>query len=679
MDNRRKKLEDPDFFEFLKQNPKFQPRHDALERMIRVQLTRKAAWEKLAGYDEIEGKAIEGIPSVKEILRTLKIRPGQLEKPRSQEVGRQMPSNYVAAPGITYNKLGFKTKSQAWRLACGVGQTIVDKMKREMDHTSVLYKVGRREKEHDMWEEGVEIENLAGRLVLVPDAEEEVIGKPWAARVSEALKNKEGPVVMGYSPYNLGFRALESRLRRGRAVEWWCYDFSGYDKRNRLEIVRRSFEVIAAMFGVTLGEEFEGRWLAWCCRNFTRATIAMPDGSLFRLAGGVPSGSVFTSVVNSIAAVIYAKIGLARCGLERSAQINVLGDNAVIGLNRHFPHGWKRFRRVLEKECHQKISEKELTVTSSFRSNVWGRGVVFLGRGWSEDGEMWRPEEVTDCALAFPPEGPVEVSRIVARCTGVALDNPWAGEAVERAREYAQWRVRKEGAAYEEQRDWAERHLRTEVLYMPYLVRGGGLRPVECFFSRSRGEVRMETAKGVVRRKVGIGDFEKMLPGEKVTRRLGPRNLAEIREMEKLRMKRELEESKVFELEEDERDLEDAVVREKWRNKWCVNRMRFRGSEFKTWGVRGAIGVSAVPEEEGELISGEGPCGKRRGDDDEGVQLKRYRVNEDGQVEEEMLDLMGALQMDIDEEEEIEFIMNERRVRKRIMEFEKRAKRKFNV
>lgn len=231
----------------------------------------------------------------------------------------------------------------------------------------------------------------------------------YARPLIEKFLKMRTPMAFGLMRFQLAARALtitNSGLRYG-------LDFSKFDSSVPPWLIDIAFRILGTWF-----EECE-KGPAWdtIVNYFIHTPIIMPDGNVYRKSKGVPSGSYFTQLVDSVVNYIviqYAMLTIVGKPVQ-DHKILVLGDDSLFGLDRHI--SLDAVARVLK--------------AIGFTLNVEKSDVSRFGEPWHFLGHVWvrgivdRP--VLDLVKrAIFPEKPVNIKdtreRIALRMIGLYCD-----------------------------------------------------------------------------------------------------------------------------------------------------------------------------------------------------------------------------------------------------------------
>lgn len=168
-------------------------------------------------------------------------------------------------------------------------------------------------------------------------------------------------------------------------------DFSGFDSSIHPKLIDMAFKVLKSHFQDT--PDNRKHWDK-IIHYFIHTTILMPDGYVYRKAHGVPSGSYFTQLIDSIVnymAIQYMSILVFETEMDQR-KILVLGDDSVFGTHKHVL--LVRLAEVL-RHLGLKLNVEKSVVTNRRQH------VEFLGHSWVK-GLMDRESVETAMRMAFP-------------------------------------------------------------------------------------------------------------------------------------------------------------------------------------------------------------------------------------------------------------------------------------
>jgi hypothetical protein len=155
----------------------------------------------------------------------------------------------------------------------------------------------------------------------------------FAPLLLERYKLRSNPMTLGLYKSQIGTRMLAIR----NAGVFYSLDFSGFDSSIPPELVSFAFGVLKTHFR-TFTEDEQKSWDK-VVDYFIHTPIMMPNGIVWQKHRGVPSGSYFTSMVDSIVnylAITYAWLVTHGQPLDPD-HILVLGDDSIVGHSVNVP------------------------------------------------------------------------------------------------------------------------------------------------------------------------------------------------------------------------------------------------------------------------------------------------------------------------------------------------------
>lgn len=256
-----------------------------------------------------------------------------------------------ANAGPSFQRMGMRVKGDSLRVAF---QMLRDTLSGERSVESlppVLFGLGGRARymKADKMEERLGDGRPIGRPVWMADTHEAVIGWRFAKPLSSYFSALQKVIMLGYNKFSEADREqFLAPFREGNAAI--TGDFSDFDSSVPQCLSRFAFMVFKEAFGPNLSS-VDKELLEFSEEQFCRPRIVCPDGNVWRADGGVPSGSAFTSVIDSIvnAYVLWKAYGdffkKYSNGDERMVALKVYGDDntSSLHLGKH-GHKWRYAR-----------------------------------------------------------------------------------------------------------------------------------------------------------------------------------------------------------------------------------------------------------------------------------------------------------------------------------------------
>lgn len=167
------------------------------------------------------------------------------------------------------------------------------------------------------------------RLVWMYPTEMTVIEAIFAVALIDRFKRSKTPMAIGLKKGTIGARLWNEVLRGKRK----CYaiDYSKYDSTISADLIRVAFRILKTNFGAMT----ESQEAAWSCvvKYFIHTPLVYLDGHIYRgKQHGVPSGSFFTQLIDSVVNVILLGAASKRFGLQLDDRsFMILGDDVILG------------------------------------------------------------------------------------------------------------------------------------------------------------------------------------------------------------------------------------------------------------------------------------------------------------------------------------------------------------
>jgi hypothetical protein len=183
---------------------------------------------------------------------------------------------------------------------------------------------------------------------------------------------------------------IASRLRSIMNHEYqYGLDYSKFDASVSERLIHMAFDIIKTWFSHEYAHQ-----LYLIEDYFINTPIVMPDGNIYVKHRGVPSGSYFTQLVDSIVNFFSLHYMYLRLygRLMDSRNLLVLGDDSVFGCKHH----------IELRRASQVLKELGLTMNpEKVSSNLDGEAIHFLGHTWADSLPHRQASEVAK-RMVFP-------------------------------------------------------------------------------------------------------------------------------------------------------------------------------------------------------------------------------------------------------------------------------------
>ena len=161
------------------------------------------------------------------------------------------------------------------------------------------------------------------RLVWMYDKLDVLLGLRYLHPILDALRGK--PMFAAWNTLSVVDLAVTSMLKEAqrRRVPLYSTDFSGFDSSLPGQLIRDIIDIIVSWFPPQ--EEATIRFLG---ENLITLGILTPDGVSPTRDGGMPSGTVFTNLIDSLVNMVCSRYTAVKLGVQHVG-VTVLGDDAV--------------------------------------------------------------------------------------------------------------------------------------------------------------------------------------------------------------------------------------------------------------------------------------------------------------------------------------------------------------
>lgn len=218
------------------------------------------------------------------------------------------------------------------------------------------------------------------------------------------LSSTRHPMVFGHTSSYIGAKMNEARLSGFVQMT----DFSRFDASIQPFLLGIAFDVLFANF-----PNMDPVHRNLIEKYFVTTPIQFADGERYLKYTGVPSGSYFTQLVDSVVSFIVAHYALLRQGVNPDLVL-VLGDDSLVAT-----------KSAVDIESYQS-AVSELGISISQDKSKWNssKEVHFLGHYLSNNGALSRPFIETLDRLVFV-ERPRDFTfgESIARCLGHYVDS----------------------------------------------------------------------------------------------------------------------------------------------------------------------------------------------------------------------------------------------------------------
>jgi hypothetical protein len=260
------------------------------------------------------------------------------------------------------------------------------------------------------------------RLVFAYPMSVTLLEGMFAPQLTQRIKEAVPLVTYASGLQEIGMMTSDQR-RSKHVLET---DFSSFDSSIRADIIQDCFTILRRNFD--LNDEQESAWNR-VVEYFIHTPILMPDGNIYVTHKGVPSGSWFTNIIDSMVNYLSVRYAVHRGVARGRITVSVLGDDALIGSSEPFDVvKWARVASelgLLMSPEKSKVADTSASVERLFDH----QSPYYLGHYWTQSGVWYRPIHVTLARLLYHESYvfgiDVKLLRL-ARIAAHAMDNPMA-------------------------------------------------------------------------------------------------------------------------------------------------------------------------------------------------------------------------------------------------------------
>lgn len=316
-------------------------------------------------------------------------------------------SMYTRSPCLPWITYGFKTKQDVYQDPESRASIIhfVDQVQRGEDIKPADVACFARSHLYDPSDSEPKVRATWGFSATVIALE-----AMFAMPLIDLWKSYVGPWAYGYETARGGHRKISTERPAGIIH---TSDFSHFDSSVSKELINYAFDILEEYIDFTSLPDVSAvrlvnQW-TWIRRNFCVCTIRLPNGERFRKHTGVPSGSYFTNLIDTIVNAIVMNY------IFMDSRISILyekylGDDSFI-------------------VADGRLSQEALTESASrcgFEINLVKSkisGVLtdhqFLGFGFTDDGMPIKPKEYWYDALRCPEREDETIDDYRSRALGL--------------------------------------------------------------------------------------------------------------------------------------------------------------------------------------------------------------------------------------------------------------------
>lgn len=286
--------------------------------------------------------------------------------------------NYDATPGSLLKNMHLSKKFEAAPILVPEFQKIVNSWSEGPTDTGVeVWSMASRPKLRKLEEHLTKMRkgDSVGRVISIPSMKEQCVAYPaWkklADRVQERAHLLHSPIKIGLNRHGQHWRSHGQVLEGMGTV--WCSDWSKFDQSISAPLMRYAFDV---MFHALVPQDPETtNYLAnlrdYMEKNVIKKVFYLGELEYVLIDRGVPSGSVWTSLLDSVINYVVNYEIIKGLKYVRDYVIYVYGDDTVVGMTGDEEKIKRRFKRSYiragELRFGMKVSAEDSYLTDVVR------------------------------------------------------------------------------------------------------------------------------------------------------------------------------------------------------------------------------------------------------------------------------------------------------------------------
>lgn len=263
-----------------------------------------SAWDGLAGlknFDKIYPNAPRSHPGdVEGFLRYLGWKRGMLSPLHPDFFDEDVTVKGKANPGPTFMSHGINSKDKAVEVAVVWLRDVLDGTLAISDIPPIMWSMGGRGKPQtiDKVNSRLDERTQAGRAVWMADAHESVFSWRYQNPLTQYIGMAEDRIDIGFDKFREAKSgSLKKAFTDGNA--WISGDWKNFDANIPPCLIHMAFNVIRHVYGIN-GGSVDADILEFIEDAFIRSHIVCPDRLVRVTTGGIPSGSGFTAIIDSL-------------------------------------------------------------------------------------------------------------------------------------------------------------------------------------------------------------------------------------------------------------------------------------------------------------------------------------------------------------------------------------------
>ncbi len=338
------------------------------------------------------------------------------------------PSNPGAHPGISAMRHGFRTKGEAVNYAKYKAQKLVNHLRTTEGGPPSA----------DLW--GCVFDGTkpgVGRIVLMSEAWEPIVLGQLQRDLTRHFKTRKKAVGLWVNHFRGGTSELfdhlgyqTNRIDSGK-MRYACTDFSGYASMPKM-LIRCALDVIQYAYKPGKDRNEVKAVLKYAKRELMGGFVSLPSGEVVQYRGRNKTGSILTTIVNSIATFIAWRSYIKSMGWDYSDfRLLVYGDDSIVTdvTEEKEAFNIKTISQFMWSEFGLKVKPEASFITNRICTTEDGRGVEFLGYHIGPGLDPIRPYQKTAEQVWYPEREPGSVVQELENVLVAHMVNPFCSRS----------------------------------------------------------------------------------------------------------------------------------------------------------------------------------------------------------------------------------------------------------
>lgn len=332
-------------------------------------------WKTIRGMDRLYPYRTKFSRTPREQCIRLGIEPGSFKALQFWDAMGQMSHNLDANPGPTWKMCGFDKKRESLAVASDVAHHIYQQaaVRPIVGYLKPKYSLAGRTKLQTRDKARAKAGQMKpfGRAVFMADQHEALLASIFTTPFMKETHKTLTSITIGFNKFGDDPTRMAQRLRKHNL--FINGDFSSFDTKCSAQLIIRAFSVLRCAFGLDAKPDSQdSRVMDWLEDQFVNKHVVLPTGGSVLIPNGVPSGSGFTAIIDSIICHMMWDEALDRIGVGER-ELFTHGDDNLVGLSIDGPVTERRAAgaeivyqasKIIEEEFGHELSTDKTLVSS---------------------------------------------------------------------------------------------------------------------------------------------------------------------------------------------------------------------------------------------------------------------------------------------------------------------------